>query len=124
MFPPGAQRLPVPPRGDGGLLRQAQSVPGASKLVDLGGTWRIHREYSSTISFVEVHHPPGAHVLGLGGAMGGPGIPRLNREDSYTMPLREGMADIWLEFTFVSLPHGWTGIRADAVVARCPCTHH
>jgi hypothetical protein len=30
----------------------------------------------------------------------------------------------WLDITFVELPGGWTGIRADALIGNCPCVRH
>jgi hypothetical protein len=123
-LPPGAQRLSVAPRGDGSLLRQAQSIPSASQLIDLHRIWRVHRASSSTASFVEHHLPRGAHGEITGGAVGGPGIPPNNQEFSYSMPTRAGLSVTWLDLTFVALPQGWTGIRADALVGRCPCLRH
>jgi hypothetical protein len=124
VLPPGAQRLRVPPRGDGGLLHQAQSIPGASQLIDLHRIWRVRSAYSATTSFVENHLPSAAHAEVTGGAAGGPGIPPNNQEFSYSIPPRAGMSVIWLDLTLVALPHGGKGIRADALVGRCPCIRH
>lgn len=124
ILPPGAQRLPVAPPGDGSLLHRAQSIPAASRLVDLHRIWRVRSSYSGTTAFVENHLPRGAHGDVGGGTVGGPGIPPNNQDFSYSMPTHGGMSVTWLDLTFVALPHGWTGIRADALVGRCPCLRH
>jgi hypothetical protein len=119
VLPPGAQRLHAAPRGDGGLLRQAQSVPGARQLIDLHRIWRVHRAYSGVTSFVENRLPPDAQGQVRGGA-GGPGVPYDNEDDSYSLPTGRGSV-FWLDLTFVALPHGWTGVRADALIGSWPC---
>jgi hypothetical protein len=122
VLPPGAQRLRVPPRGDGGLLDQAQSIPGARQLIDLHRIWRVHRTIFSTTSFVENHLPRDAHGEGSGAA-GGPGIPPNNQDFSYSLPTGGSISVYWLDLVFVALPHGWTGIRADALVGSGTFTH-
>ena len=121
-LPPGAQRLRVAPRGDGGLLRHAQTIPGGSQL-DLHRIWRVHRAYSSTTSFVLNRLPPDAQGQGRG-ASGGPGIPYNNESDDYSLPTGDDTSVFWLDLTFVALPLGWTGIRADALLGSCPCIQH
>jgi hypothetical protein len=121
VLPAGAQRLRVAPRGDGGLLRHAQTVPGAYDLGDLHRIWRVRKSYFSTTSFVENHLPRGVQGEGRG-ASGGPGIPYNNENDNYSLPMGGGV--FWLDLTFVGLPHGWTGIRADALTGSCPCGTH
>jgi hypothetical protein len=121
VVPAGAQRLRAAPRGDGGLLRHAQSIPAADGLEDLHRIWRVHKSYFSTTSFVLNRLPRGVQGEGRGAA-GGPGIPYNNEDDSYSLPM-DG-AVFWLDLTFVRLPHGWTGIRADALLGSCPCVTH
>jgi hypothetical protein len=105
------------------LLERAQSIPGASQLTDLRRIWRVHKAYSSTTSFVEKHLPRGAQGQSRGAA-GGPGVPYNNENDSYSLPTKGHNSVFWLDLTFVELPHGWTGIRADALIGNCPCVHH
>jgi hypothetical protein len=119
VLPPGSQRLRVAPRGDGGLLHQAGETPGDTLLVHLHRIWRVHRSYFDVPSFVQHHLPGDAQGEGSGGA-GGPGIPYNNEEDSYSFPASGNVRDFFLGLTFVRLPHGWTGIRADALVTTCP----
>jgi hypothetical protein len=123
VLPPGAQRLGAAPRGDGGLLHQAQEMPGDTVLVHLHRLWRVHRSYFDVPSFVENHLPSDAQGVTRGGG-GGPGIPYRNEGDTYSFPISGNIAVFWLDLTFVGLPHGWTGMRADAIVAGCPCVHH
>ncbi len=122
VLPSGSQPLRVAPRGDGGLLSQAQSTPGARQLIDLHRIWRVRRTLSSTASFVEGHLPRDAHGEVIGGVAGGAGIPD-NRDDSYSLPNSGRIFIRWLSLVFVSLPYGWTGIRADAQIGRGPLTH-
>jgi hypothetical protein len=123
VLPPGTQRLRVPPRGDGGLLHQAQSTPGVTVSVHLHRIWRVHRSYFDVPDFVENHLPRDAQGVSRGSG-GGPGIPYRNEDDTYSFPTSGNVSTFWLDLTFVGLPHGWTGIRADAVVGSCPCMHH
>jgi hypothetical protein len=122
-LPSGTQRVRAEPHGDGGLLKQAQSIPGASQLIDLHRIWRVHQPYSSTTSFVENRLPSDAKGQGRGAA-GGPGIPYNNENDSYSLPTADSNSVFWLDLTLVALPHGWTGIRAVALVGSCPCVQH
>lgn len=123
VLPSGAQRLRVAPHGDGGLLHQAQSIPGATLLAHLHRIWRVHGSFFNVPSFVENRLPRDAQGGSRGGA-GGPGIPYSNEEDSYSLPTSGNVSVFWLDLAFVGLPHGWTGIRADVLVGRCPCMHH
>lgn len=123
VLPPGSQRLRVAPRGDGGLLSEAGSIPGAALLVHLHRIWRVHRSFFAVPSFVQNHLPRDAQGESRGGG-GGPGIPYRNEDDTYAFPTSGNVSVFWLDLTFVGLPHGWTGIRADALVGTCPCVHH
>lgn len=123
VLPRGAQRLRVPPRGDGGLLHQASETPGDTVVAHRARIWRVHRSFFDVPDFVKNHLPSDAQGQGMGGAAG-PGIPYRNEEDTYAFPTSGKITVFWLELTFVGLPHGWTGIRADAMVATCPCMHH
>jgi hypothetical protein len=58
------------------------------------------------------------------GAAGGPGIPYNNEDVSFSLQTGDSSSVYWLDFTFVALPHGWTGIRADALIGSCPCVQH
>jgi hypothetical protein len=117
VLPPGAQRLRVAPHGDGGLLHEPGSIPGALQLVDLDRIWRVHRTVSNTVSAFEHHLPTGAHWDERGSG-GGPGMPNDNEEDAYVLPTSEGVSIRRLSLDFVSMPHGWTGIRADAQIGK------
>jgi hypothetical protein len=50
-------------------------------------------------------------------------MPAGNEEDAYSLPTSGGMSIRRLSLDFVVLPHGWTGIRADVQIGRCPCLH-
>lgn len=114
--PPGAHRLRAAPRGDDGLLHGASSVPGYASLVDLHRLWRVREPLAATASFVEAHLPRTARWAGSGVASG-PGMPS-NTERTYSLRAVPGrLALRWLNLVFVSLPGGWTGVRADAQVA-------
>lgn len=121
-LPPGAQRLRVAPRSDGRLLHQPQATPGARQIIDLHRIWRVRGTLFSTKHLVERSLPRDAHWDQRGSA-GGPGIPP-NDLDAYYLPASGRISVFFLDLAFVSLPHGWTGIRADALVGRCPCVHH
>jgi hypothetical protein len=123
VLPHGSQRLRVAPRGDGGLLHQAGEMPGDTLLVHLHRIWRVHRSYFAVPSVVRNHLPRDAQG-GSSGGSGGPGIPYRNEDDTYPFPTSGNISVFWLDLTFVGLPHGWTGIRADALVGTCPCMHH
>lgn len=123
VLPRGSQRLGVPPRGDGGLLHHAASLPGVTLAVHLHRIWRVHRPYFDVPDFVQNHLPSDAQGQGRGAA-GGPGIPYRNEDDTYSFPTSGNISTFWLDLTFVELPHGWTGVRADALVGSCPCVHH
>lgn len=122
VLPPGAQRLRVAPRRDGRLLHEPQATPGARQIIDLHRIWRVRGTLPSTTHFVEKRLPRVAHWEQRGSA-GGPGTPP-NELDAYYLPTGGGISVFFLDLAFVSLPHGWTGIRADALVGRCPCVHH
>jgi hypothetical protein len=111
--PSGAQALSREPRGDGGLLRSPETYPGTAELVDRHRVWRVHLPLADAVAFVEhEHHARQA----ASGTTGGPGIPP-NRSVSFTYTPRNGLiASRTVEVTFVALPHGWTGLRADAQV--------
>ena len=94
--PPGARRVRAEPHGDGGLLRHAQSIPGASELSDLHRTWLVHKSYFKTTSFVEDRLPSDAEGQGRGAA-GGPGIPPDNEDDSYIFPTGNPNSELWLD---------------------------
>ena len=123
VLPARAQRLRVAPRGDGGILKQPQETPGTSQLTDLHRIWRVHAPYPSGKGLVETHLPRGAQ-WSTGGHLGGPGIPENNSESSYSFPTKGDNSVFWLDLAFVALPHGWTGIRADALIGSCPCIRH
>ena len=122
VLPPGAQRLRVAPRGDGGLLHAPGSTVGARQFLDAHRIWRVRETLSSAASIIERHLPQGAHWAQRGSA-GGRGIPDGNEEDAYSLPTSGGMSISRLSLDFVALPHGWTDIRADAQIGRCPCLH-
>ncbi len=122
VLPPGAQRLPFAPRGDGSLLHQPQATPGVRQLVAVHRIWRVPRTLSSARSFVEVRLHRGAHWAQRGSA-GGPGTPP-NELDTYSMPTGGRVSVFFLDLAFVSLPHGWTGIRADALIGSGPLLRH
>ncbi|HUJ55076.1 MAG TPA: hypothetical protein VLW49_03710 [Gaiellaceae bacterium] len=120
VLPDGAGRMRVAPHGDGGLLRQAASTPSGS-LVDLHRLWRVHESLAATLAFVETHAPRGASRDGPTSA-GGLDVPA-NEILTYTLqPLAGRISLRRLSLVLVSLPRGWTGVRADAqavwVVAR------
>jgi hypothetical protein len=120
VVPAGAQRLRVARHADG-MLKQAQSTPGARQLVDLHRIWRVHSTLAGAASFVESRLPSGATRESSASA-GGPGVPP-NEDSSYSLPTSHGMSVRWIGLVFVSLPHGWTGIRADAQVGRGVIRH-
>jgi hypothetical protein len=74
--------------------------------------WRVHRTIDP--SFVEKHLPRDAHMEERGSA-GGSGTPQ-NELDAYYLPTGGRISVFFLDLAFVSLPHGWTGIRADALI--------
>lgn len=115
-LPSGAQRLQAAPSGDGGLLHRPASTPGWTSLVDLHRVWRVHEPLQATASFIEAHLPKESKSRGSGSA-GGPGVPP-NFEVTYSLPATAGRIALrWLDLVYVSLPNGWTGVRADAQVA-------
>jgi hypothetical protein len=115
-LPAGAQQLRAAPHGDGGLLRRPASIPGWSSLVDLHRVWRVHKPLTATASFTEAHLPKESKSRSSGSA-GGPGVPP-NFEVTYSLPATAGRIALrWLDLVYVSLPNGWTGVRADAQVA-------
>jgi hypothetical protein len=67
VLPPGAKRLRVAPRGDGGLLHQPQATPGVRQLIDLDRIWRVRRTLSNTTSFLANHLPRDARGESVGG---------------------------------------------------------
>lgn len=99
------------------------SIPGASQLSDFHRIWRVHKPYDRVTSFVQNRLPRGAEGQNRGGG-GGSRIPYNNEDDSYSFPTNDSNSVVWLDLTFVALPHGWTGIRADALIGSCPCVHH
>ena len=68
VLPSGAQRLRVAPHGDGGLLHQAQSIPGATLLAHLHRIWRVHGSFFNVPSFVENRLPRDAQGGSRAGA--------------------------------------------------------
>jgi hypothetical protein len=122
-LPQGAQALAREPRGDGGLLRSPQSVSGGDELVDRHRLWRVHLSLAAVEAFVEHNQ----HVLGTGSSTaGGPSVPPNHSLTFQYVPRRSTawaydprnpfISTSALQVTFVTLPHGWTGIRADAQV--------
>jgi hypothetical protein len=122
VLPPDAQRLRVAPHGDGGLLHQPGSTVGARQFLDAHRIWRVRETVSGTASIIERHLPAGAHWAQRGSA-GGPGVPYDNEEDAYSLPTSGSMSISRLSLDLVALPPGWTGIRADVQIGRCPCLH-
>jgi hypothetical protein len=112
-LPSGARVLAKEPRGDGGLLRSPETIPGGAELVDQHRIWKVHVSLAAAEAFVEHEH----HARKTGsGNLDGPGVPP-NRSVTFTYDPRNGIiASRALEVTFVTLPHGWTGVRADAQV--------
>ena len=121
VLPPGAQLLRFPPRGGGPVLHQPEGIPGAALPIAYR-LWRVHRTLSSTSSFVEGRLPRGAQWEGSGSLSGGATPP--NEFDTYVMPTGKPVdgqvSAFYLDLAFVSLPHGWTGIRADALIPSGP----
>jgi hypothetical protein len=111
--PRGARRVRHAPRHDGGLLHQPQSVPGNEDYADSTRLWVVHKSLGEARS-IERHLPSGAQVESSGSA-GGPNVPQ-NELDNYALPSSGDDSACWITLAFVSLPNGWTGIRADAQV--------
>ncbi|MDX6480806.1 MAG: hypothetical protein QOG85_1316 [Gaiellaceae bacterium] len=123
-LPRGAQPLGRAPRGDGGLLRAPESASGGRELVDRHRLWRVRLPLAAAERFVERER----HARPTGSSTaGGPGVPP-NRSVTFGgvlsnpflkfahIPRRRLISSRALQVTFVRLPHGWTGIRADAQV--------
>lgn len=117
VVPPGAQRLRVEPRGDGGALRLPDSWPGTRQRLDLRRFWLVHRTGISMGSFVE-RLPRGTTRVGTSvnpsETTGGPP----SQGADYSVPACRGMDVCHVALVLVSLPDGWTGIRVDAQVGR------
>lgn len=112
VLPPGAVRLSGEPRGDGGLLRQSDSLP-SGLLVDRHRFWRVHEPFGRVSRFVAARFPRGARLSGTGRS-GGRHIPE-NTSFTFSFPARAGrISSRQLEVGVVALPHHWTGVRADA----------
>ena len=121
-LPSRAVRLAREPRGDGGLLKQAQSIP-AGPLVDRHRLWLVHEPLRRVVAFVDRRPPRGRRTSGTGSA-GGTGIPA-NASMTFSFPALAGHVSLrQLEVTLAALPHRSTGVRADAqeiwVVSRPP----
>jgi len=112
-LPSGAQALAEEPRGDAGFLRSPETVSASSELVDQHRFWKVRLPLAAAEAFVEHEH----HARQAGSSTaGGPGIPP-NHSVTFTYVPRNGIiASRTMDVTFVTLPHGWTGVRADAQV--------
>jgi hypothetical protein len=114
VLPRAAQPLAREPRGDGGLLRLPETVSGSAELVDRHRFWRVRGPLASAEAFV-TKHQHGARRTASATA-GGPDVPA-NHSVTFTYVARNTfISSRQVEVTFVSLPGGWTGIRADAQV--------
>jgi hypothetical protein len=112
VLPSGAVRLTREPRGDGGLLRRADSAP-AGLLVDRHRFWLVHEPLKQVAAFVAHHPPRGGHLTGKGHSSGRH-IPA-NKSFTFSFrPIPGRISTRQLELTLVALPHRRTGVRADA----------
>ena len=107
-LPSGAQSLAHEPQGDGGLLRSPASVPGSGELVDQHRFWRVRGSLASVDAFVKTHQRSARQTDSANHSV----------TFEYSAFARSHFPSTrQIEVTFVALPHGWTGIRADAQVA-------
>jgi hypothetical protein len=112
VLPSGTVRLSREPRGDGGLLKRADSAP-AGPVVDRHSLWLLHEPLGRAISFVDAHAPRGSRLSGTGYSAGRH-IPK-NKSFTFSFPAIAGrISTRQLEVTLVALPHHRTGVRADA----------
>lgn len=112
VLPTGAVRLAHEPRGDGGLLRHADSAP-SGLLVDRHRLWLVHEPLRQMAAFVAHHPPRGGHLSGTGHASGRH-IPA-NKSFTFSFrPIPGRISSRELEVTLVTLPRDRTGVRADA----------
>jgi hypothetical protein len=112
VLPSGAVGLAREPRGDGGLLRQSDSIP-SGLLVDRHRLWLVHEPLGKVVAFLR-HHPPRGGRMSGSGSSGGTGIPA-NAATTFSFPALAGRISLRaLEVDLVALPHHRTGVRADA----------
>jgi hypothetical protein len=112
VLPAGAVGLAREPRGDGGLLRHADSSP-SGLLVDRHRLWLVHEPLEKVVAFVR-HHPPRGGRMSGSGSSGGTGIPA-NASTTFSLPALAGRISFRaLEVDLVALPHHRTGVRVDA----------
>jgi hypothetical protein len=112
VLPEGAVQLAREPRGDGGLLKQSDSIP-SGLLVDRHRLWLVHEPLDKVAAFVD-HHPPSGGKKSGTGSSGGPGIPP-NASTTFSFPALAGrISTRELEVDLVALPHHRTGVRVDA----------
>ena len=115
-LPPGAQRLAHEPHGDGGLLRSPATVSGSEELVDQHRFWRVRGSIASVEAFVKTHQRFARQTASS--TAGGPGVPANHSVtfNYFAFARNSSVSSRQIEVTFVALPGGWTGIRADAQV--------
>jgi hypothetical protein len=112
VLPAGAVQLAREPRGDGGLLKQSDSIP-SGLLVDRHRLWLVHEPLGEVVGFVD-HHPPSGGKRSGTGTSSGRGLPA-NASTTFSFPALVGrISTRELEIELVGLPHHRTGLRVDA----------
>jgi hypothetical protein len=97
------------------LLGSPASIQGGTGgPVDRYRLWRLHLPFGRVLGFVR-RHPPAGSATNPGQAEMGVHVPD-NEESSFSFPRIGGRISVReLEVAVVALPHGWTGVRADAL---------
>jgi hypothetical protein len=117
--PPGARRLPSAPDADGGTLKSASSVPGASTLVDDVSWWRVPGRPEAVLAWEQGRLP--RRFVPAGTGYGYTGGTRSSWSDTFSLPPVAGVLNTRdLVVEAVSAGDGQTAIRVDAQVAWQP----
>ncbi len=115
-LPAGATESSSEPAGDEGLLAHASAgEPDTLNVVEAHAWWTVPGSRAEVMAYVRGHPPNGSALVSSGGG-GTRGLTSFESE-TFGWPALPGVLSTrWLVLTATQLPHGSTGLRADAQV--------
>ena len=100
------------------FLAQAPVTESSPNLLTRTLFWRINMSFAGTLAWINAH-TPGGLTSGMGGELGGPGVPT-NRSLGFTAPSTTAYDGATIELDLAEIGASVTGLRADAEVVWLP----